>query len=119
MAHDAARVNMGEPWQMPTDDQFLELYDNCTWERKTRNGVNGYLVTSKINGNVLFFPASGYGDGTSWSDRGADGSIWSSSFNSARYARFLYFNSGGVSPQDASHRCYGFAVRPVQNSSKK
>jgi len=59
LAHDAARVNMGEPWQMPTSDQFQELYDNCTWERKTVDGVNGYLVTSKINGNSIFFACSG------------------------------------------------------------
>lgn len=119
MDHDAARVNMGEPWQMPTDDQFQELYDNCTWERKTKNGVNGYLVISKINGNVLFFPASGGGGGTSWGSRGAYGVYWSSSFYSARYARYLYFYSGGVNPQDTNLRYLGFAVRPVQNSSKK
>ena len=56
--HDAATVNLGEPWCMPTEDDFQELYDNCDWTRKTVNGVNGYLVTSKINGNSIFFPCS-------------------------------------------------------------
>lgn len=115
LAHDAARVNMGEPWQMPTSDQFQELVDNCTWVRKTINSVNGYLVTSKINGNSLFFACSGGGNGSSWYDRGSYGYYWSSSFDSARDARLLYFLSGGVSPQYNSDRCYGFAVRPVQN----
>jgi len=119
LAHDAARVNMGEPWQMPTSDQFQELYDNCTWERKTVDGVNGYLVTSKINGNSIFFACSGSGYGSSWSTRGFYGYYWSASFLSARYVRFLYFNSGGVLPQNNDDRYYGFAVRPVQNIVSK
>lgn len=119
MAHDAARVNMGEPWQMPTEEQIKELFDNCDWVRKTINGINGYLVTSKINGNVIFFPASGVGYGTTWNDRGAYGYYWSSSWGSARYARVLYFGSDGVSPQITYYRFGGFAVRPVQLSHQK
>ena len=119
MAHDAARVNMGEPWQMPTEEQIKELFDNCDWVRKTINGINGYLVTSKINGNVIFFPASGGGNGTTWNDRGASGYYWSSSWDSARNARDLYFSPSGVLPQNTSNRFYGFAVRPVQLSHQK
>ena len=119
IAHDAARVNMGEPWQMPTEDQFQELYDNCTWVRKTLNGVNGYLVTSKINSNSIFFPCSGYGYGSSWYSCGGYGYYWSASFYSARYARYLYFYSGGVNPQDYYDRYNGFAVRAVQNNVPK
>lgn len=117
-AHDAARANMGEPWQMPTADQFQELFDNCTWERKTTNNVNGYLVTSKINGISIFFACSGYGYGAAWSIRGSHGIYWSASFVSSRYARYLYFYSGGVSPQYNDYRYYGFAVRAVQNIVK-
>ena len=116
MAHDAARVNMGEPWQMPTEEQIKELFDNCDWVRKT---INGYLVTSKINGNVIFFPASGGGVGTTWGYRGSHGGYWSSSWGSARSARNLYFGPSGVNPQDTSSRYYGFAVRPVQLSHQK
>ena len=119
VAHDAARVNMGEPWQMPTEEQIKELFDNCDWVRKTINGINGYLVTSKINGNVIFFPASGGGYGTTWGSRGSYGYYWSSSWNSARNARFLRFDPSGVSPQNTNSRYYGFAVRPVQLSHQK
>ena len=119
MAHDAARVNMGEPWQMATEEQIKELFDNCDWVRKTINGINGYLVTSKVNGNAIFFPASGLGGGTSWYGRGANGGSWSSSWGSARGARGLLFFSGGVLPQDSGGRYYGFAVRPVQLSHQK
>jgi hypothetical protein len=119
LAHDAARINMGEPWQMPTSEQFQELYDNCTWERKIVEGVNGYLVTSKINRNSIFFACSGLGAGTSWSNRGSLGYYWSSSFFSARDAYDLVFYSGGVNPQYSDLRYVGFAVRPVQNIVSK
>ena len=118
-AHDAARINMGEPWQMPTDDQFKELYDNCDWVRKTINGVNGYLVTSKINGNGIFFPASGHWSGASLYDRGAIGSYWSSTFYNASNACSLYFSSGAVNPQNNGSRWDGFSVRAVQNCHQK
>lgn len=116
LEHDAARVNIGEPWQMPTSEQMQELFDNCTWTRKTVNGVNGYLVTSKINGNSIFFACSGYGYGTSWRNRGTYGYYWSGSLHSTTYGRNLSFYSGGVSPQNYNDRFYGFAVRPVQTS---
>lgn len=118
-AHDAATVNLGEPWRMPTEDDFQELYDNCDWTRKTVNGVNGYLVTSKINGNSIFFPCSGYGNGQGWSGRGSGGNYWSSSLGSAAFGRRLRFYSGGVYPQYSGSRFYGFAVRPVQTSFNK
>ncbi len=114
MAHDAAREFMGEPWQIPTEGQFEELFENCDWVRKTINGINGCQVTSKINGNIIFFPASGYGVGTSWDSRGSYGNCWSSSWSSARYARNLGFGSGGVYPQGGNNRYNGFPVRPVQ-----
>ena len=114
--HDAATVNLGEPWRLPTEDDFRELYAKCDWVRKTINGVNGYLVTSKINGNSIFFPCSGYGYGASCNGRGGYGNYWSASFSSAASARHLLFDSGGVNPQYSSSRYYGFAVRPVQTS---
>ena len=117
-AHDAATVNLGEPWCMPTEDDFQELYDNCIWIRKTINGVNGYLVTSNINAATLFFACSGLGNGTSWLYRGSNGYYWSSSLSSATNGRYLYFYSGGVYPQNNYGRFYGIVVRPVQNSSQ-
>jgi len=119
LAHDAANVNMGEQWQMPTKEQFEELAEHCIWQRKTINGVNGYKVTSKTNGNSIFFACSGYGNGTSRNFRGSDGYYWSSTFISSRNARRLYFYSGGVIPQSSNYRYNGFPVRPVQNLSRR
>jgi hypothetical protein len=80
----------------------------------TVNGIVGLYLQSKTNGNRLFFACSGYGNGTSWNGRGSNGHYWSASFNSARNARNLVFDSGGVNPQVNNDRYYGFAVRPVQ-----
>lgn len=63
-----------------------------------------------------FFSCSGNGNGRSWNNRGSNGNYWSSTWNSARNARNLNFNSGGVNPQDNNNRYNGFAVRPVQHT---
>lgn len=110
---DAARVNLGSPWRMPTAAELQELYDNCTYVWTTLNGVNGMLFTSKANGNTLFFPAAGLYNGTSLSDRGSDGLFWSSTYGSATSARCLSFGSSYVTPQGNNGRRYGFTVRAV------
>ena len=114
-AHDAATVNLGAPWRMPTEEEFRELCDNCDWEWTTENGYYGVRFTSRINGESIFFSSSGHGFGSSWNNRGTGGYYWSSSFDSSRYARSLLFFSGGVYPQHSRNRYYGFAVRAVQN----
>ena len=54
---DAAWVNWGPKWRMPTADQIRELAENCTWQWTTVNGVNGMSVTGP-NGNTIFLPAA-------------------------------------------------------------
>ena len=58
-ADDAATVNWGSDWRMPTKEDWKELYlkTTCTWI--TQNGVDGRLFTS-WNGNSLFLPATGF-----------------------------------------------------------
>ena len=51
---DAAHVNWGGSWRMPTDAEWQELRDNCTWTWTTQNGINGYQVTSQKNSNSIF-----------------------------------------------------------------
>ena len=56
---DAAYVNWGPQWHMPSRDQSVELLDNCTSEWTTVNGIGGYLFKSKISNSAVFFPALG------------------------------------------------------------
>lgn len=55
---DAAYVNMGPSWRMPSREQVRELYEYCTWEWTQVNGVNGELLTGP-SGNKMFLPAAG------------------------------------------------------------
>ena len=125
---DFARANCGAPWRLPTTDEFAELFNNIDYidangdvidpsqtnKLVTIDSIVGIYLKSKINGNRLFFPCSGYGDGTSWNGRGSDGYYWSSSLNSATHGRDLGFRSGGVYPRSNDNRFYGFAGRAVQ-----
>ena len=111
---DAAHVNWGGSWRMPTDAEWTELSNNCTWTWTTQNGVKGRLVTSKTNGNSIFLPAAGYRRGTSLNSAGSSGSYWSSSLHTdyPYYPGDVSFDSGLVGSYDSS-RYVGFSVRPV------
>lgn len=61
---DVAHVLLGDNWRMPTDYEFEELLDNCSWVPSELNGVKGFMVTSKLNGNSIFLPLTG----ERWSD---------------------------------------------------
>ncbi len=51
---DAATVQWGNGWQIPTVKDWEELYENCNIERLTSH--NGWIYVSKINGNYIFLP---------------------------------------------------------------
>ena len=102
--HDAARANWGGNWRMPTKTEMQELIDKCKWKWVTVNGVKGYKVTSKTNGNSIFLPSLHYA--------GSYGHYWSSSPNDDTFAYYLGFASGGHS-MSIDYRYYGRSVRPV------
>ena len=112
--YDAARHNMGAPCRMPTVGEFQELNAQCDSEWTDEDGVAGRRFTSRINGNSIFFPASGYRNGTGLVNRGSNGNYWSSSLSSQTIGYYLNFYSGGVLPANGSYRFYGFSVRAVQ-----
>ena len=114
LEHDAARVNLGEPWKMPTKEQFKELVDNCESEVATLKGYLGRCFTSKINGNSIFMPFAGYISGTSLNYRGSNGLYWSSSLRSQTYGYSLNFDCSNVLPASNDYRFLGFSVRAVQ-----
>lgn len=77
---DAAYVNMGYEWRMPTKAEQEELINECTWTWITQNGTNGYKVTG-TNSNSIFLPAAGYRDYIGLKNAGSYGSYWSSSLS--------------------------------------
>ena len=112
--YDAARHNMGAPCRLPTVGEFQELNSNCDSEWTDEDGVAGRRFTSRINGNSVFFPASGYRGGTGLNNRGSSGYFWSSSLHSQTHGYYLSFYSSGVGPANDSNRFHGFSVRAVQ-----
>ena len=115
-ADDAATAKLGSPWRMPTIDEIQELRDNCTWTWTTQNGVKGYEVKSKKNGNSIFLPAAGYRKGSVLNNAGSWGYFRSSSlyigYND--YASNLNFDSDRHDKYNYSRRYLGFSVRPVR-----
>ena len=110
---DAAAVNWGGAWRMPTKEEQDELRNNCTWTWITQNGVNGYKVTG-TNGNSIFLPAAGGRDDSSLSSAGRWGIYCSSSLDagSTSFAYFLFFHSSSVYLGNGN-RYGGHSVRPV------
>ena len=110
---DAAHVNWGGAWRMPTLEEMNELKNNCTCEWTTHGGKKGCRVTGS-NGESIFLPAAGFYD---------DGSLYNAGFSGLYLSSSLY----AVSPGDAYslgfdssgvyvsyyYRNYGQSVRPV------
>ena len=118
LADDAAHVNWGGDWRMPTREEMNELKNNCTWTWTTQGGNNGYRVTGS-NGSSIFLPAAGcYYNGGLYG-AGFHGYYWSSSLYTGRPngAYYLYFDSGDVD-MDYYGRYCGHSVRPVCPSQK-
>lgn len=113
LTDDAAYVNWGSGWRMPTIEEQEELRRGCTWTWMTLNGVRVCKVMSKTNGNCIFLPAAGFHDerGLNWADVWAE--CWSSSlgdFPSIARALSVMSQNVGCGHYD---RCEGRSVRPV------
>lgn len=116
LSDDAAHVNWGGSWRMPTIDELIELEQKCSWTWTTRNGVEGYKVSR--NGNSIFLPAAGYRDYSSLYEASWEGYYWSSSLyadgleDASEDAGCVDVASGSVD-WGYDSRCYGLPVRPV------
>ena len=112
---DAAHVNLGGAWRMPTDAEWTELREKCTWEWTSMNGINGRKVAGP-NGNSIFLPAAGYRNATDLCSDDSHCYYWSSSLNTDRirpsHALYVRFNSFRVTRDNIS-RCTGLSIRPV------
>ena len=111
---DAAYVNWGPSWRMPTVEQLNELIDNCSWTWTARNGVYGRLFTGP-NGNTLFLPAAGHLGNNMLRSANSDGLYWTRSLGNtgAYYALALSFYSGGKQWWNIRRYC-GLSVRAVR-----
>ena len=111
---DAAYVNWGSSWRMPTHNQQQELRENCTWIWTTLNGVNGFWVIG-LNGNSIFLPAAGE-YGYSLYFLGVYGYYWSRSlYDGDSFGAYnMYFSTYDVRLADDYQRATGYTIRAVR-----
>ena len=136
---DAATVNWGGKWRMPTHAEQTELTTNCYWvwtSSYNDSGKAGYIIykakSSSDKGQVvtsgntpsssyslsdshIFLPAAGERDEGSLYYAGSYGDYWSSSLYESyvRHAWKLFFDSSYRSYDSYADRCYGRSVRAV------
>lgn len=118
---DAAHVNWGGDWRMPTQDELYELLslENCTWTWQTADstefgGTLGWKVKSKKNGNSIFLPAAGYRFLKDLNYVGSCGYYWSSSLYSSSSNGAIHLKSeSGHYYNNNKDRSFGMSIRPV------
>lgn len=144
--HDAATVNMGEEWRMPTVDETVELVENTDhyyidmdgnivagpFEGSSDKRLEGSQLRSICfvkkgeafnydnRSNFIEFPfAAGCFDSLLGSE-GWYGRVWSSFVYDGNvvFAFYLYFDSNGTLYGDRSnYRSHGFSVRGVTSNN--
>lgn len=129
---DVASIILGGTWRMPTADEFKAMKDATYWAWDD-NDKGYYVFAPNANhkaGNrdgslpsdlsksaaLLFFPATGRGNGDLLSGAGTLGRYWSSDLYSENVKAYgLNFGQNTVTPQSYSERYYGWPVRPVSD----
>ena len=103
--HDAARINMGGDWRMPTIEEMQALYANTTstWTPNySYTGIAGRIFRGKGDyaSSFLFLPAAGWFIGTSYYDKlaggGSVGFYRSSTLYDSSGSIYLVFTRVGV-----------------------
>lgn len=116
---DAATVNWGNGWRMPTRSDYQELFaenDDIRWTSNYKNtGASGYIVYSR-NGNSIFFPATGTYDDTSHYT--VINSYWCSTLLDSEGAQcFVFYELENRWFDTPNHRYVGQPVRAVYSAS--
>lgn len=117
---DAACMNWGGSWRMPSKKEQDELRKKCRWE-KTKDykgtGVPGFVVTSMVDGYTdksIFIPSAGCYNDVGPVNIGSYGYYWSNQLypNYSYGAYSVYLTTVSVD-WDMDYRNYGMSVRAV------
>lgn len=115
-SHDAAHVNWGGIWRMPTDNDIRELLEQCTWTEVVKYDQPMYKVVGP-SGDSIFIAKMGHMNGTSLSGNGTRVSMWTSNLdvtqgygNDNAYGADFNGNSRTIT---AVSRYMGYVIRPV------
>ena len=112
--YDAAYIQWGGGWRMPTDAECDELKQKCSKTWIKQNGIEGLLVTGP-NGNSIFLPATKEVNGTFGRGKHKEGNYWTAS-----KAPYNYDGAGEMNISEEFKLTtwntgveYGLSVRPV------
>lgn len=113
---DAASVTWSKEWCIPTEAQWKELIDECTWKWMLCNDKYGFFVYSKKNNNWIFLPAAGYRSGSTRRDLGSLGGYWSRTLvpESPHTAVNVFFNYSSPAMNVRNDRFIGRSIRAVR-----
>ena len=103
--YDAATVNWGGSWRMPTISEIQELLDNCSWQLIYDPHILQKLVGP--NGNFIIIP------GTGIHDYDGNGYYWSSDVSGYDSQAYELFSSPIYKYTQSVPRIRETAIRPV------
>ena len=110
--YDAAKALWGEDWRMPTEEEFNELLEKCSFTSKTIDGVKGGLFTGP-NGNSIFIPYAGCSyDGTTVG-KNTRALYWTSTLTTSKQKATAFYITDNKPFMSYGYRRSGFSIRPV------
>ena len=114
---DAASIQWGNGWRMPTYSEFEELRTKCSFSLNVLYGVLGFVVTGP-NNNTLFFPlagdmSDGYYKGTYLQGENAYVIFWTSNLFTDNREAYEFAMSHLNNYWYNSTRNTGHNIRPV------
>lgn len=108
---DAATKKWGGMWHTPSRSDYKELMENCNSRWENHNGVWGRRF-SGLNGNSIFFPASGYiYSYNQYKDE--LGYYMTSNTDINQNCILFYFSDSETSNYWINVKYQGYSVRPV------
>ena len=114
-ADDAATVNWGSGFRIPTFMNVNELMKYCTisyvyLDDDEGNSYRCVQYVSNVNGNMIYIPCAGYLVGTD-SQSTPDAYVWSRDLHSSRDMSYALWRGSTL----LVYRYYGVPVRPIMN----
>lgn len=113
---DIAKIQWGNGWRLPTEEELRELKEKCKWEYVKTIDVKGYRIIGP-NGNSIFLPLAGNMPFSSRQEDGSYGYYWSGESPNAHYSFALVLcGRSYVTVESGTNYVYtGMSVRAVTN----
>lgn len=110
-SYDAATVNLGKGWRIPSAEHLKELL-KCKHEWTQIDGVNGFIFTG-ANGNTIFLPAAGARSDDNIYQEGMWSFYWSSTKHLNQVIYVFQTTTNEINNISSRSCYYGLSIRPV------